>query len=172
MNTGKITGLAHIGIFVKDIEISTDFYKRLGFTLDKEEQPGIRLAFLSAGNCLIELIEQKDMPARTAGLVDHVAMVVDDIDAAIKNAKAQGIEIDSVQVNSVEILGGIKNVFSRAPTESGWNFLSILQPSNKQKSKHGSCRYRCLDFFLSYAFRFGTLRVAGFKSPQSLRCVL
>ena len=115
MNTGKITGLAHIGVFVKDIERSIDFYKRLGFTLDKEEQPGIRLAFLSSGNCLIELIEQKELPTRTAGSVDHVAMIVDDIDAAIKNAKAQDIEIDASQVNSVDVLGGIKNVFFEGP---------------------------------------------------------
>ena len=115
MNAGKITGLAHIGIFVKDIERSMDFYKRLGFTLDKEEQPSIRLAFLSAGNCLIELVEQKDLPARAAGTVDHVAMAVDNIDAAIENAKAKGIEIDASKVNSMPILGGIRNVFFDGP---------------------------------------------------------
>ena len=126
MNTGKITGLAHIGIFVKDIERSIDFYKRLGFTLDKEEQPSIRLAFLSSGNCLIELIEQKEMPPRTAGTVDHVAMVVDNIDAAIKNAKANGIEIDSSLVNSVDIMGGIKNVFFEGPDGERLEFFEYL----------------------------------------------
>ena len=126
MNTGKITGLAHIGVFVKDIERSIDFYKRLGFTLDKEEQPSIRLAFLSSGNCLIELIEQKEMPSRTAGLVDHIAMVVDNIEAAIKNAKANGIEIDSSQVNSVDVLGGIKNVFFEGPDGERLEFFEYL----------------------------------------------
>ena len=115
MTEGKITGLAHIGIFVKDIERSTDFYKRLGFTLDREEKPGIRLAFLSAGNCLIELIEQKDLPPRSAGVVDHVAVTVDNIEAAIENAKARGIEIDASKISSVSILGGVKNVFFDGP---------------------------------------------------------
>lgn len=115
MSSGKITGLAHIGIFVRDIDKSMDFYKRLGFTLDKEEQPSVRLAFLSAGNCLVELIEQKDMPARTAGLVDHVAMVVDDIEATIENLKAKSIEIDASQIGSVPILGGVRNVFFEGP---------------------------------------------------------
>ena len=115
MSIGKVTGLAHIGIFVKDIDKSIDYYKRLGFTLDNEEQPGIRIAFLSAGNCLIELVEQKDLPSRQAGVVDHVAMVVDNIEAAIENAKAQGIEIDASQVSSMDILGGIKNVFFDGP---------------------------------------------------------
>jgi len=115
MSTGKITGLAHIGIFCKDIEKSMDYYKRLGFTIDKEESLGIRLAFISAGNCLIELVEQKELPPRTAGVVDHVAMVVDNLEAAIANAKAKGIEIDESTVNSVPILGGVKNVFFEGP---------------------------------------------------------
>ena len=115
MSTGKVTGLAHIGIFVKDIEKSMDYYKRLGFTVDKEEQLHIRLAFISAGNCLIELVEQKDLPPRPAGVVDHVAMVVDDIDAAIANAKANGINIDESTVGTVPILGGVKNVFFDGP---------------------------------------------------------
>ncbi|MCL2285696.1 MAG: VOC family protein, partial [Firmicutes bacterium] len=105
----------HIGIFVKDIEKSMDYYKRLGFTVDKEEQLHIRLAFISAGNCLIELVEQKDLPPRPAGVVDHVAMVVDDIDAAIANAKANGINIDESTVGTVPILGGVKNVFFDGP---------------------------------------------------------
>ena len=126
MSTGKITGLAHIGIFVKDIDVSIDFYKRLGFTLDKEAEHGIRLAFLSAGDCLIELVEQKDLPPRTAGQVDHVAMVVDDIEAAIKNAKANGVEIDSSLVNSIDILDGIKNVFFEGPDGERLEFFEYL----------------------------------------------
>jgi len=111
----KVTGLAHIGIFTKDIDKSIEFYKCLGFTVDNEENVGIRLAFLSAGNCLIELVEQVDSPPRTAGIVDHVAMVVNNIDAAIESAKANGIEIDASTVASMPILGGIKNVFFEGP---------------------------------------------------------
>ena len=126
MSKGKITGLAHIGIFVKDIDKSIDYYKRLGFTLDKEEQPGIRIAFLSAGTCLIELVEQKDLPQRTAGVVDHVAVVVDDIEAAIANANAQGIAIDASQINEVPILGGVKNVFFDGPDGERLEFFEYL----------------------------------------------
>jgi len=112
---GKVTGLAHIGVFCKDIDKSIAFYKNLGFTVDKEENVGIRLAFLSAGNCLVELVEQKDAAPRTAGIVDHFAMVVDSIDEAIKNAHSHGIEIDASTVGSMDILGGIKNVFFAGP---------------------------------------------------------
>ena len=114
MKKGNITGLAHIGVFVQDMDKSIDFYKRLGFTLDKEENVGIRLAFLSAGTCLIELVEKNDIPMRDAGVVDHVAVIVDDIEAAIANAKANGINIDG-EVSSVPILGGVKNVFFEGP---------------------------------------------------------
>ena len=123
---GKITGLAHIGIFVKDIDKSIDFYKRLGFTLDTEEKPSIRLAILSAGNCLIELVEKKDEPTRPAGVIDHVAVTVDDIDAAIVNANANGIEIDAGQVNTMGILGGIKNVFFEGPDGERLEFFEYL----------------------------------------------
>jgi len=127
MKEGKITGLAHIGIFVDDMDKSIDFYKRLGFTLDKIEEIHIRLAFLSAGNCLIELVEQKDQPARTAGVVDHVAMVVDNIKAAIENAKANGIDIDATQINEVPILGGVKNVFFEGPDGERLEFFEYCQ---------------------------------------------
>ena len=126
MKKGNITGLAHIGIFVKDIDKSIDFYKRLGFTLDAEEAPSIRLAFLSAGSCLIELVEQKDLPKREAGVVDHVAMVVDDIHAAIENAKGNGIDIDASTIGEMGILGGIKNVFFAGPDGERLEFFEYL----------------------------------------------
>ena len=125
MASGKITGLAHIGIFVKDIDKSIDFYKRLGFTLDKEEKPSIRLAFMSAGTCLIELVEKSDIPARTAGQVDHIAVVVDDINAAIANAKAAGIKIND-PVNEMGILGGIRNVFFEGPDGERLEFFEYI----------------------------------------------
>jgi len=126
MEKGKITGLAHIGVFVKDMDKSIDFYTRLGFTLDAEEKPSIRLAFLSAGTCLIELIEQKDIPKREAGVVDHIAMVVDNIEAAIENAIAKGINIDASTISQVSILGGVKNVFFDGPDGERLEFFEYL----------------------------------------------
>ena len=125
MKTGKITGLAHIGIFVKDYEKSVDFYKRLGFTLDNEENAGVRLAFLSAGSCLIELVEQKEA-TRSAGVVDHVAVVVDCIESAVVNANAAGINVDAAKIQIVPICGGIKNVFFEGPDGERLEFFEYL----------------------------------------------
>ena len=118
MGKGIIEGLAHIGIFVKDTTTSLDFYKRLGFTLDNEESiDNLKLSFLSAGTCLIELVEFEngENSGRPAGVVDHIAIVVDDIEAAVANAIKNGIEIDSSAIASIPVLGGIKNVFFEGP---------------------------------------------------------
>ena len=109
-----ITGLSHIGIRVADIDKSIDFYKRLGFTLDKEVSIHIRLAFMSAGTCLIELVESKE-EARAAGVIDHIAIAVDGIEDVVAAVKAKGIEIDESKIASVDILGGVKNVFFAGP---------------------------------------------------------
>jgi len=104
-----IKGLAHIGVIVNDMNKSIDFYKKLGFVLDKEENPGVKLAFISAGTCLIELIEKPH--ERTAGIVDHIAIEVSDIEAAVKAANEKGITIDLAAIRGVNIMGSIKNVF-------------------------------------------------------------
>jgi len=123
----NITGLAHIGIFVKDINKSIDFYKRLGFILDNEEQTptGTRLAFLSAGTCLIELVGVGE--ERTAGVVDHIAVTVDNIEQAVANAKANGIDIDASLIMSLPILGGIKNIFFTGPDGERLEFFEYCK---------------------------------------------
>lgn len=126
MNKSNIKGLAHIGIFVSDFDKSIDFYKRLGFTLDRIENIHIRLAFLSAGTCLIELVERKDMEARTSGPIDHFAVEVDDIDATIASAKENGINIDASTVKSLDIMGGVKNVFFEGPDGERIEFFEYI----------------------------------------------
>ena len=56
-------GLAHIGIFVKDMETSKKFYSEiLDFSIDHEYSLNegaelVKLAFISSGTCLIELVQ-------------------------------------------------------------------------------------------------------------------
>lgn len=127
MGQGNLLGLAHIGIFVKNIDASIDFYKRLGFTVDNEENMGIRLAFMSAGTCLLELVEQKDWAARPAGVVDHIAITVDDIDAAVANANKNGISVDASKISAAPLLGGIKNVFFEGPDGERLEFFEYAK---------------------------------------------
>jgi len=117
MGKGNLLGLAHIGVFVRDMDASIDFYKRLGFTLDnaKETNTGVKISFLSAGSCVLELIGRNVEPYRTAGIVDHIAIQVDDMEAAIAKANANGIEIDASKVGNVAFLGNVSNVFFTGP---------------------------------------------------------
>jgi lactoylglutathione lyase len=131
MGQGIVKGLAHIGIFVKDLDASVEFYKRLGFSLDKVEGTGTRLGFVSAGNCFIEFIEQKDMAPRPAGVVDHIAMEVDDIADAVARAKAAGINIDETKISYASLLGGIKNVFFDGPDGERLEFFEYVLTGSK-----------------------------------------
>ncbi len=117
----KMIGLAHIGIFTKDIEASKAFYQKLGFSVDDECQPGARLAFLSLGSCLLELIQPADVSTVDAksvdGVVAHVAIECTYIDEIVSGFKAQGLIPQDAQVSTADnILDGVKNIFFAGPS--------------------------------------------------------
>ena len=124
MSSGIVTGLAHIGIYVRDVDASIAFYQKLGFTLDREVQGNVRLAFLSAGTCLLELIGRNVEPYRAAGIVDHVAMIVEDLDAAIAKCNENGIEVDASKIGGSSSLGG-RNVFFAGPDGERLEFYQL-----------------------------------------------
>ncbi len=94
----------HIGVAVPSIADAVAFYtQHLGLKLTHEEvvaDQKVRVAFVSADNTNIELLEPLDetspiakfLEKRGAG-VHHVAYQVDDIRAAIAAAKAAGIRV-------------------------------------------------------------------------------
>ena len=123
----QLKGLAHIGIMVKDVERSKDFYKRLGFVLTDEVDVGAKLAFLNAGSCLIELIQPQNYgDARNPGQVDHIAITVNDIIKAVSDAKSNGIAIDEKNIAEINILGGVKNVFFEGPDGERLEFFEYI----------------------------------------------
>jgi catechol 2,3-dioxygenase-like lactoylglutathione lyase family enzyme len=67
-----VSGLSHIGVFVRDIERSLEFYMMLGFECyskaDVQNKEGIvKLAFLRCGSCEIELIQTPVYEERMTG---------------------------------------------------------------------------------------------------------
>lgn len=121
----QIIGLSHIGVYTKDITISIKFYQEfLGFRLEYtknlvKEDGTTKLAFLEAGNCIIELIQPSKLglvDQRTAGIVDHVALSVADIDAVISNLKAAGVVFETETATTVALKNGAKNVFFSGPS--------------------------------------------------------
>lgn len=115
---GKVTGLAHIGVYVKDLEVSKKFYmENLGFKLDDENDLGrVKLGFISNGNCLIELIQPAE-PKEICGVavVDHICMEVTGIEELYADLEAKGVKFEGPVSYSAAICGGVKNCFFPGP---------------------------------------------------------
>ena len=98
-------GLAHIGIAVPSIDAALPAWETLGYRVtDREEIASMRLrvAFLEcgAGGTLLELLEPTDadtpvgrfLASRRGGL-HHVAFLVPDLEAALREAESRGLEL-------------------------------------------------------------------------------
>lgn len=89
--------LNHIGLVVKDINVSANFYADvLNFSIgEKYANQDLKLLLLSNGITTIELIERKADPLapRQTGFWDHITFQVDDIDASLEQLKAQNVEL-------------------------------------------------------------------------------
>lgn len=67
----QISGLAHIGVFVKDLKRSLAFYtEKLGFTCTFQYMnEGVTpVAFIQNGSCVIELVEKPETEGRGDGI--------------------------------------------------------------------------------------------------------
>ena len=94
----------HVGIAVPDLEAAIEMYTTLfGAELVKRasnEKDGLAAAFLRAGETEVELLEplREDTPvgkflARRGPGLHHIAIAVPDIDSAIADARAHGLEM-------------------------------------------------------------------------------
>lgn len=99
-----IRGLAHVGVAVRALEPAIERWTRgLGFTLEATEtldSMGLRLAFLRAGDAVIELLEPTRPDAAVAKFLEkrgegmhHLSFFVDDLEAALAGAEAAGLEL-------------------------------------------------------------------------------
>jgi catechol 2,3-dioxygenase-like lactoylglutathione lyase family enzyme len=115
-----ITGLAHIGVHVYDMDQSLDFYvNKLGFELFESCDMGdLKLRFLRAGSAIIELIFKPDgVKWPNEGVVAHIALEVQDIRAVVADLKAKGIAFRSADVSVLPMLfpTGSTNIFLDGP---------------------------------------------------------
>ena len=98
----------HIGIVVQDIEASEAWYSQmLGFTrLYDYGWPGVQVVFIARGNVKLELFQHAQAtpmdPQRQRaetnlkiGGINHFARQVDDLDEAVAELQAKGVEIVS-----------------------------------------------------------------------------
>lgn len=115
----KISGVAHIGLYIKDVERSKKFYtKVLGFQVICEftSLEGNRMAFVQSGDLIIELIQHVQWMDRKDGLYDHIAMLVEDIEKTYDSLKAMGIAFEGeIYYDSLVFDKGVKYVAFRGP---------------------------------------------------------
>lgn len=117
------TGLAHIALFTKDLEASVRFYESLGGTVtdqaDVDKKVGINhIKMVRMPGFYLEIIEPHDGSPVTpdGGLFPHIAIEVDDIDAAVLNVKEAGItSFRTENPTTLPIFGGIRNIFFTGP---------------------------------------------------------
>ena len=106
--SNRLKGVDHVGIVVRDLNKSAAWYEQhLGFKrLYEYGFPGVKALFIANDDIRLELFETEGAspmaPERTApstnlkiGGINHVALAVDDLDAAIRELKAGGVEVAS-----------------------------------------------------------------------------
>lgn len=96
-----IEGIDNIGVAVTDYQRAVDFYKKLGFEVDFEENEG---ASLKAGNAVLYVFKTTS-PAqpqpRDVSLtgnppgIDHISFGVPDVDAEHARIRKAGLEVET-----------------------------------------------------------------------------
>lgn len=88
----RVTGLQHIGLPTNDMAATVAFYQSLGFTLAHQaDNDGEKVCFLHLAGVCIEAYEN-GMAVGQAGAIDHIALDVDDIQAAWEAVRAAGYQ--------------------------------------------------------------------------------
>lgn len=127
---GVMTGLHHIGVRVNDMEVSKAFYldtlglKLLGeFSKDK-----LKLVFVGVGSCVLELINNGVIAdKRPAGVIDHVAIQVEDIEPLVCKLTEKHVAFDTGKIDECDwIYGGVKNIFFKGPDGERIEFFEVL----------------------------------------------
>jgi lactoylglutathione lyase len=131
----QVTGLAHIGVFVADVERSEKYYKDiLGFNCVEEcsfDDSGNTYTcyFVEKGNVSVELVQKKPAWGELKdGVTDHIAYAVDDIEALRKVLEAKGIKFESDKQSFCADMfpNGTKWVFFRGPDNEHIEISQIL----------------------------------------------
>ena len=98
-----ITGIAHLGLKVSDIDKSSAFYQTLGFSVTekfakKGENGEVHVAFLTSPKLTLELYQLPDSIdnnlSQSCNGIEHFALEVNDIDKMLNKIKALGYEIN------------------------------------------------------------------------------
>lgn len=126
-----IRKLEHVGVMVKDIEISIDFYQNvLGLDLLDQfpaNEPSVILAFLGdrkSGQVYVELISGEEEELPDEGKVHHIAFTVDNIEEEV--ARLQTLKVPFLSEEANTLTNGTKYIFFKGPDGET---LELFQPA-------------------------------------------
>ena len=93
----------HVGIAVKNLDESVQFYESLGLKATGYEvvaEQKVKVAFLPCGDSELELLESTEPDGPIARFIEkngpgiqHIAIRVDDIDKALEELKEKGVRL-------------------------------------------------------------------------------
>ena len=126
-------GLGHVAIHTKNMDESIAFYEKLGGTLSQRAAiptpAGAKLlALVSLGGITLELIQSPTEAPMTEGCIPHIAIYVDDLDAAAAEIKAAGVDTFMTPEKKVlpHLFGGLENWFFTGPSGEQIELLHML----------------------------------------------
>lgn len=134
---GKIENLGHIGLYVSNLENSKAFYcGTLGFQCfyeydsPSDDGAGARVAFVRSGNLVLELVQFRNPEVsrgRTDGLIDHIAISVQNIEGVKKDLEARGIQFEKKEIVFMPIFeNGSKWLLFRGPDGEHLEVAEVL----------------------------------------------
>ena len=120
-------GLCHVGIMTDDAEKSVQWYcEKLGFRPWYAGKMGpMPLTFVEGGGLVIEFIAAGKAPA--GGPVAHIALEVLNIEEAVADLKAKGVEVGKVGSAPGFFPSGMKNVFFTGPNGETLEFVEYAK---------------------------------------------
>ena len=128
-----IQGLAHVAVYTKDIEESIAFYEKLGGAVEGRgavptPEGEKKLALVSLGGVTLELIQSPTPVPMGEGNLPHLALRVDDLDAAAAAVRAAGVDTFLTPEKKVlpELFGGLQNWFFTGPSGEQIELLQTL----------------------------------------------
>ena len=126
-------GLGHIAIYTKDMDESIAFYEKLGGSLRQRAAVSTPngeklLALVAFGGVILELIQSPTPMPMTEGNIPHLALYVDDVDAAAASIRAAGVNTFLTPEKKVlpNLFGGLENWFFTGPSGEQIELLRML----------------------------------------------
>lgn len=118
----------HVGVQVKDIEESIEFYtQKVGLELIEtlpHTDPSLKLAFLGLeGNVIVELIQGYNSSLPNEGKVHHFALAVDGIEEEFERLKSAGVSF--VEENIVTLPNGARYLFFYGPDKEWIEYYEV-----------------------------------------------